>query len=155
MPESTANQASDGIFLYTTPYNGTSPTGGDSLTENLNIHYEVRNHSDPPSPQNLLCANRDTIVWRYRLDARINRPCPSHDTWRWVCHCFLPLHVFAQSGQVADTPHPQILLLRPGAKKVGLVFNMAVHDVSRSDLLSVVLLGIFSGLFTHCREIHW
>jgi ammonium transporter, Amt family len=37
----------DGIDLdslnYTTlvPYNGTGPTGGDSLTENLNIWYEV------------------------------------------------------------------------------------------------------------------
>jgi Amt family ammonium transporter len=27
--------------LYAVPYNGTGATGGDSLTENLNIYYEV------------------------------------------------------------------------------------------------------------------
>lgn len=29
------------------PYNESIPTGGDSLTENLNVHYEVSCHRPP------------------------------------------------------------------------------------------------------------
>lgn len=29
------------------PYNGTGPTGGDSLTQDLNIWYEVSCHTEP------------------------------------------------------------------------------------------------------------
>jgi hypothetical protein len=32
----------DMASLYAIPYNGTEPTGGDSLTENLNQYYEVK-----------------------------------------------------------------------------------------------------------------
>lgn len=33
---------SDGDYVPLVPYNGTIATGGDSLTENLNVFYDVR-----------------------------------------------------------------------------------------------------------------
>ena len=55
-----------------------------------------------PPRREPLFANRDTAVGRYRLDARINRPRPSHDTRCWVCPCFLSRRVHVQSGLGAD-----------------------------------------------------
>lgn len=34
-------------YTILVPFNESLPTGGDSLTENLNIHYEVRCHPSP------------------------------------------------------------------------------------------------------------
>ena len=39
----------DTNYVPLVAYNGTSPTGGDSLKNNLNIYYEVRNDSKPCS----------------------------------------------------------------------------------------------------------
>jgi hypothetical protein len=45
----------DGLdYVVKVPYNGTGPTGGDSLTQDLNIWYEVRS-------QNLPCASCDAF----------------------------------------------------------------------------------------------
>jgi hypothetical protein len=40
---------SDTNYVPLVAYNGTTPTGGDSLKDNLNIFYEVRSHSRPRS----------------------------------------------------------------------------------------------------------
>ena len=40
---------SDTNYVPLVAYNGTTPTGGDSLKDNLNIYYEVRNQSKPSS----------------------------------------------------------------------------------------------------------
>lgn len=44
MPESAAAQAGDGLLLKTLPFNesNNNPTGGNSLIEDLNVHYEVQ-----------------------------------------------------------------------------------------------------------------
>jgi hypothetical protein len=37
----------DGLdYVLKVPYNGTGATGGDPITENLNIWYEVRSHTN-------------------------------------------------------------------------------------------------------------
>jgi hypothetical protein len=38
--------------LYAVAYNSTEPTGGDSLTSNLNQYYEVSHHSAPKNHSN-------------------------------------------------------------------------------------------------------
>lgn len=43
----------DYYVVKITPYNGTGPTGGDSLTENLNIWYEVRGNRRTSRRRNL------------------------------------------------------------------------------------------------------
>lgn len=38
----------DGLdYVVKVPYNGTGATGGDSITDDLNIWYEVRSHKPP------------------------------------------------------------------------------------------------------------
>jgi hypothetical protein len=38
--------------LYAVAYNGTGPTGGDSLTTNLNVYYEVSHEIAPENQFN-------------------------------------------------------------------------------------------------------
>jgi len=58
----------DGVDLdalnYTVkvPYNGTIPTGGDSLTENLNIWYEVCRSPSAPADGTALTATSSRVV---------------------------------------------------------------------------------------------
>lgn len=40
-------------YIIKVPYNGSGPTGGDSLTEDLNIWYEV-SRRDLPAPTSVL-----------------------------------------------------------------------------------------------------
>lgn len=44
---------------YTThiPFNETIPTGGDSLTHDLNVHYDVRLYLVPSQRQKLTCGS--------------------------------------------------------------------------------------------------
>ena len=49
----------------------------------------------------------------------------------------------------------QVLLFRPRAAKISSVFDMAVNDVGRCNVLPMVLLGILSVFLTHRRQIHW
>lgn len=76
----------DGVDLgdlnYTSlvPYNETLPTGGNSLTQDLNVHYEVWKTSS------LFKKNRLTVPlgWRYRMDAHVHSPRLADDSWSWV-----------------------------------------------------------------------
>ena len=68
---------------YTTliPYNETISTGGNSLVQDLNVHYQVCLFSaclmSPPS---------DVVILgrRYRVDAHVYRSRLTHDSWCWV-----------------------------------------------------------------------
>lgn len=73
--------ADTALLNYTilVPHNETIPTGGNSLTQNLNVHYEV-------CISRLYCTlllklTRGPSVRRYRLDACLDRPRLTHDSW--------------------------------------------------------------------------
>ena len=70
---------------YTTfvPYNETIPTGGNSLIQDLNVHYEVP-LTPPPHPSHPP-THLTTLGWRYRLDAHLHRARLTHDSRRRVC----------------------------------------------------------------------
>ena len=73
---------------YTTliPYNGTIPTGGDSLTQNLNVFYEVRLPNPPLYPMGkVTMLTLVTAVWRHCLDDHSNGTCASDDSGCRVC----------------------------------------------------------------------
>jgi hypothetical protein len=49
---------------YPVEYNGTIATGGDSLTEDLNIWYSVRSYYSAYLTQPMeMSANNDIVVW--------------------------------------------------------------------------------------------
>lgn len=65
------------------PYNESVPTGGDSLTQDLNVHYEVSCNA-PPHWRTKSIANGMNLVGRYRLDDRSHCARVAHDSWCWV-----------------------------------------------------------------------
>ena len=57
----------DGLdYVVKVPYNGTGATGGDPMTDNLNIWYEVRNKTCP-------CASHPILGYEY-CEALMRRP---------------------------------------------------------------------------------
>lgn len=50
------------------PYNGTGPNGGDSLTQNLSLYYQVRLYTLELPEQTLM----QSLEWRYCVDDHIN-----------------------------------------------------------------------------------
>lgn len=72
-----------GVLNYTAlvpvTYDGSTPTGGNSLVENLNIHYQVR-----ASTVGMMETTRLMFVFavgRYRVDAHIDGAGAAHDSW--------------------------------------------------------------------------
>lgn len=65
--------------IHALPYNGTTPTGGDSLIQDLNVYYEVSMLL--PSLRTLTSFH---LVRRHRLDAGSDRPRLVHGPWGWV-----------------------------------------------------------------------
>lgn len=70
-------------YVVKVPYNGTGATGGDSLTQDLNIWYEVGFFPlrRLVSRKALMCDHAD---WRHRVDDHGNSTCVAHDSGRRV-----------------------------------------------------------------------
>lgn len=72
----------DEYIVRVASYNGSGPTGGDSLTEDLNIWYEV-SHSIPQTCEQEMQSCADKLVckdWRLRMDDHSDCACPAHDS---------------------------------------------------------------------------
>ena len=111
-------------------WHGDSPTGGNSLTQDLNVYYEVRqwiSRSLIIGFRGLTCLHP---VWRYRVDTNRDRPCPAHDSGRGI------------------------LLLRVSSKEISSVPVVAFCDGSRGRVLPMVLLGLLPCLLTQRWEVH-
>jgi hypothetical protein len=73
------------MSAYPVEYNGTIATGGDSLTEDLNMFYSVRSYYSAYHTQPVeLSTNNDNVVWRYRMGNHLISPCAAYDSWSWV-----------------------------------------------------------------------
>lgn len=72
-----------GVLNYTAlvpvTYNGSTPTGGDSLVENLNVHYQVGASTLGMMETTRLISL--LAVRRYRVDAHIDCAGAAHDSW--------------------------------------------------------------------------
>ena len=137
----------DDVLSLTLPYNGTIPTGGDSLTQNLNVYYEVSillpstiiTHADMPSSSPATspgCSQPPLSFcsWSLALGKSTYIRMPSH-------------RPYSSSSQV--------LLLRPGTPKVSLVPGLGHSHGCRRNVVSMVLLGLLTRILPFCRQIHW
>ena len=124
------------------PFNNTTPTGGNSLNEDLNVHYEVDIIQPPvyPGQSDQSTLTLSHTVRRHCLDACSHRPGASHDSWCRVGFSVPSTHRTRQTVEF----HSQILLLGSRTEKIRLVANMAHDDGDRRDILSVVFLGLFA-----------
>lgn len=62
-------------------YNGTTDTGGNSMSQDLNVFYEV-NHDNPVAVADnmLICC----VVWKHSVGGYVHCPGTAHDPWRRV-----------------------------------------------------------------------
>lgn len=99
-------------YIPLVPYNGTGATGGDSLTEDFNIWYEVRCGCRECffKASSNLCTSR--LVWELCLDDDFHGARTLDDSWSWV------------------------LLFRSCEEKVRPFAYMAVDDVDSCSQLS-------------------
>lgn len=70
-------------YTLLVPYNGSISTGGNSLTDNLNLFYTV---SDPTLLSRFQKCRLNAIwaVWRYRVDRHLGCVGLAHDSGCWV-----------------------------------------------------------------------
>lgn len=75
-----------GSLNYTVliPYNESNPTGGDSLKNNLNVHYQVRVELGQQPEPFLWLTFVNCTVRRYCLAPRCDATRVAHDSWSWV-----------------------------------------------------------------------
>jgi len=76
---STSLATDAGDFVPLVPYNGTSPTGGDSLMVDLNVYYQVSPVCNPSAAN-----TNNELVWRHCMDYHVNYFGLVDDSWRWV-----------------------------------------------------------------------
>lgn len=86
---------------------------------------------------------------KHCVDAHVHRIGLAHDTRRWV-------RTASHSHPTITTPNisNQLFLFRSRSKKISLVALMAFCDGNGGRFLPMVLLGIFSGIFTQSRQIY-
>jgi hypothetical protein len=101
-------------------------TGGDSLTEDLNLFY-----------------NAGDIAWMITATALVLLMIPG------VGYAYIGFRVFADANVL------QLLLLWPRPSEVRTVTHLALGCCHSLDLLPMVLLGLLPHLFSHGRQIHW
>ena len=60
-------------YIVHVPYNESVPTGGDSLTQNLNVHYEVSGHGPQPRGKSQLTGRLQSgdIAWMIAATALV------------------------------------------------------------------------------------
>lgn len=112
--------------LYAVEYDGTEPTGGDSLTTNLNQYYEVSITTIhfPLSFTNCL------PVRRHSLDTHLHRSRPPHG------------------------PRSRLLLLRPRTPQIRTLSHLAVAHRTGRRRLPMVPLGLLAGIWKW-KFLHW
>lgn len=113
---------------------GVANSGGDSLTQDLNIYYSVRSHAPvdgwttpPASPMPL---TPSIIGRRCRMDNDQLGP------------------------RVAHGPGCRFLLQRSCAPQVSAVSDLAVVDLDRRGWIPMVLLGLLAHLLPHGKRLH-
>jgi len=117
--------------LYAVAYNGTGPTGGDSLTSNLNEYYEVSHQTAPENiPIQLMLLTTIVIERRYGMDTDLLCPRPPDDSRCWL------LLLWSRPAQVSPFTH------------------LAIYDVHRRCFFSMVLLGLFPHILAFRRRLH-
>lgn len=103
------------------PYNGTTDTGGNSLTNDLNVFYEVNIQKPEPNVDEPLTILQER---RYSMAHHSYSIGPSHDPRCWL------------------------LLFWARSSKVSTLSYLAFSYGNSSRFLPVVLLGLFFSLFT-------
>lgn len=113
---------------YPVPYNGSSSgTGGDSLTEDLNIYY-----------------NAGDIAWMITSTALVLLMIPG------VGYAFR-----LERAHNAFADCNQSLLLWPRPSKVCPIPDLAFYNVRRCGIVPMVLLGLFARFLPYRWEIYW
>jgi hypothetical protein len=106
-------------------YNGTSPTGGDSLTEDLNVYYESGD-----------------IAWMITATALVLLMIPGVGY----------VHSLHLIFKLIDT---QFLLLWPSPSKVRPLPHMAFRYGNSRNMLPMVFLGLLSHILPLRWALHW